>query len=72
MAIQIIRDMVHAIEIESTPKILVAVYPVLVSAEHNLRAPVCEFIGHLADTDQSLQEVVIHALNINFFVVLFY
>uniref|UniRef100_A0A7N1A2N7 ARM repeat superfamily protein n=1 Tax=Kalanchoe fedtschenkoi TaxID=63787 RepID=A0A7N1A2N7_KALFE len=57
VAIQIVRDLIPVLEMQSIPKIIDAVCPILVSAEHGLRAPVCDFLCHLAAADHSLREV---------------
>lgn len=58
-ALQVIRDIIPVSGSATSPRILNAVSPLLISAGLDVRLAVCDLIGVLAETDPSLLSVVI-------------
>ena len=70
-ALQVVRDIIPVSGSETTPKILNAVSPLLISAGHNVRLAVCDLLGVIAETDPSVLSVVIIFVSFfyNYFII---
>lgn len=58
-ALQILKEIVPALQSESNTKILNAVSPILISAQRDLRLSICDLLNVLAEDDPSLRSMVI-------------
>lgn len=57
-ALQILRDIVPALQSETNTKILKAITPILISAQRDVRLSICDLLDALAEKDSSIRSMV--------------
>ena len=71
-ALQVIRDIIPVSGSETSPKILNAVSPLLISAGLDMRLAICDLLGVLAETDPSVLSVVIIFVFVSLIILLYF
>ena len=71
-ALQVIRDIIPVSGSETSPKILNAVSPLLISAGLDMRLAICDLLGVLAKTDPSVLSVVIIFVFVSLIILLYF
>ncbi|KMT14841.1 hypothetical protein BVRB_3g065640 isoform B [Beta vulgaris subsp. vulgaris] len=56
-ALQILRDIVPALQSETNTKILKAITPILISAQRDVRLSICDLLDALAEKDSSIRSM---------------
>ena len=71
-ALQVIRDIIPVSGSETSPKILNAVSPLLISAGLDMRLAICDLLGVLAETDPLVLSVVIIFVFVSLIILLYF